>query len=135
MNKSATVHARVEPKTKKEAEGVLKKLGMSPTEAIRLFYNQICLRGGIPFPILIPNETTKKTLKKAVGVRRFNPLILLRKYLLAGRDEKRPNLVCLINHLFTIYSLFLLLYVSTRGYFFYLSLSAFICVQNFPVFL
>ena len=65
MNKSATVHARVEPKTKKEAEGVLKKLGMSPTEAIRLFYNQICLRGGIPFPILIPNETTKKTLKKS----------------------------------------------------------------------
>jgi DNA-damage-inducible protein J len=65
MNKSATVHARIEPKTKKRAEGVLKKLGMSPTEAIRLFYNQICLRGGIPFPILIPNETTKKTLKKS----------------------------------------------------------------------
>lgn len=65
MNKSATVHARVNPKTKKKAEGILKKLGMSPTEAIRLFYNQICLRGGIPFPILIPNETTKKTLKKS----------------------------------------------------------------------
>jgi len=65
MNKSATVHARVEPKTKKKAEGVLKKLGMSPTEAIRLFYNQICLRGGIPFPILIPNETTKRTLKRS----------------------------------------------------------------------
>ncbi|KKL55729.1 hypothetical protein LCGC14_2252520, partial [marine sediment metagenome] len=41
MEKSATVHARIEPKTKKKAEGVLKKLGMSPTEAIRLFYNQI----------------------------------------------------------------------------------------------
>jgi DNA-damage-inducible protein J len=65
MNKSATVHARIEPKTKIKAEGVLKKLGMSPTEAIRLFYNQICLRGCIPFPILIPNETTKKTLKKS----------------------------------------------------------------------
>jgi DNA-damage-inducible protein J len=65
MEKSATIHARIEPKTKKKAEGVLKRLGMSPTEAIRLFYNQICLRGGIPFPILIPNETTKKTLKKS----------------------------------------------------------------------
>ena len=65
MEKSATVHARIEPKTKKKAEGVLKKLGMSPTEAIRLFYNQICLRGGIPFPVLIPNETTKETLKKS----------------------------------------------------------------------
>jgi len=65
MSKSATVHARIEPDTKMKAEGVLKKLGMSHTEAIRLFYNQICLRGGIPFPILIPNETTKKTLKKS----------------------------------------------------------------------
>lgn len=65
MQKSATVHARIEPETKKKAEGVLKKLGMSPTEAIRLFYNQICLRGGIPFPILIPNMTTKKVLEKS----------------------------------------------------------------------
>ena len=65
MSKSAIIHARIEPDTKMKAEGVLKKLGMSHTEAIRLFYNQICLRGGIPFPILIPNETTNKTLKKS----------------------------------------------------------------------
>ena len=65
MNKSAVVHARIEPQTKKEAEGVLRKLGMSPTEAIRLFYTQICLRGGLPFPVLIPNRLTRKTLKKS----------------------------------------------------------------------
>ncbi len=77
MEKSATVHARIEPGTKKKAEGVLKKLGISPTEAIRLFYNQICLRGGIPFPILIPNEATKKTLKKSgrgEDIQSFNSL-------------------------------------------------------------
>jgi DNA-damage-inducible protein J len=65
MNKSAVVHTRIEPQTKKEAEGVLRKLGMSPTEAIRLFYTQICLRGGLPFPVLIPNRITRKTLKKS----------------------------------------------------------------------
>ena len=65
MNKTAIIHARVEPGTKKKAEGVLKKLGMSPTEAIRLFYRQICLRGGLPFPVLIPNDLTKKTLDKS----------------------------------------------------------------------
>jgi DNA-damage-inducible protein J len=65
MNKSAVVHARVEPQTKKLAEGVLKKLGMSPTEAIRLFYRQICLRGGLPFPVLIPNDRTRITLDKS----------------------------------------------------------------------
>ncbi len=65
MNKTAIVHARVEPRTKKKAEGVLRKLGMSPTEAIRLFYRQICLRGGLPFRVLIPNDLTKATLNKS----------------------------------------------------------------------
>ncbi len=65
MNKTAIVHARVEPQTKKKAEGVLRKLGMSPTEAIRLFYRQICLRGGLPFPVLIPNDLTRDTLDKS----------------------------------------------------------------------
>jgi len=66
MNKTAVIHARVEPATKKKAESVLRKLGMSPTEAIRLFYRQICLRNGLPFPVVIPNEQTKKTLDKSV---------------------------------------------------------------------
>ncbi len=77
MNKTAVIHARVEPGTKKKAESVLKKLGMSPTEAIRLFYRQICLRGGIPFPVLIPNDLTKKTLDKSdkgEGVEAFDSL-------------------------------------------------------------
>lgn len=65
MTKSAVVHARIEPQTKKKAEKVLLKLGLSPTEAIRLFYHQICLRGGLPFNILIPNETTLETLAKS----------------------------------------------------------------------
>ena len=65
MNKTAIVHARVEPQTKKKAEGVLKKLGMSPTEAIRLFYRQICLREGLPFAVRIPNALTRETLEKS----------------------------------------------------------------------
>lgn len=65
MNKSAIVHARVEPQTKKEAEGVLRRLGLTPTEAIRLFYRQLCLRRGLPFPVLIPNALTRETLEKS----------------------------------------------------------------------
>ncbi|MFH0778149.1 MAG: type II toxin-antitoxin system RelB/DinJ family antitoxin [Candidatus Eisenbacteria bacterium] len=77
MNKTAVVHARVEPRTKKKAEGVLRKLGMSPTQAIRLFYRQICLRGGLPFAVLIPNALTRKTLDKSTkgeGIRTFDSL-------------------------------------------------------------
>ena len=41
MAKSETIRARVEPTLKREAEAVLDKLGMTPTEAITLFYTQV----------------------------------------------------------------------------------------------
>jgi DNA-damage-inducible protein J len=63
--KTAVVHARLEPQTKRKAESVLNKLGISPTEAIRIFYTQISLRGGLPFSIDIPNERTTATLEKS----------------------------------------------------------------------
>ncbi len=77
MNKTAIVHARVEPRTKKKAESVLRKLGMSPTEAIRLFYRQICLRDGLPFAVRIPNDLTGETLEKSArgeGIETFESL-------------------------------------------------------------
>ena len=63
--KTALIHARIEPQIKQKAEGVLKKLGLTPTEAIRIFYRQISLRGGLPFPVEIPNELTSSTLEKS----------------------------------------------------------------------
>ena len=63
--KTAVIHARIEPQTKQQAEGVLQKLGLTPTEAIRIFYKQIALRGGLPFPVAIPNALTASTLEKS----------------------------------------------------------------------
>ena len=63
--KSAVVHARIEPETKREAEDVLARLGITPTEAIRVFYRQISLRRGLPFPLAIPNARTAATLRKS----------------------------------------------------------------------
>jgi DNA-damage-inducible protein J len=64
MSRTATVRARVEPDLKADVETLLRKLGISTTEAINMFYSQIRLRHGLPFPIEIPNETTIKTFKK-----------------------------------------------------------------------
>ena len=75
--KTAVVHARIEPQTKQKAEGVLRKLGLTPTEAIRIFYRQILLRGGLPFPIEIPNKLMASTLEKSrrgEGIREFGSL-------------------------------------------------------------
>ena len=53
----------MEPGTKKSAESVLLELGLSPTEAIRIFYRQIVLRRGLPFSVAIPNAITTATLE------------------------------------------------------------------------
>lgn len=55
----------MEPETKRRAESVLQKLGITPTEAIRIFYRQISLRGGLPFAVEIPNERTSTTLERS----------------------------------------------------------------------
>lgn len=63
MHKVATISARIEPKLKFKAETILGKVGLSPAEAMRLFYKQICLRKGLPFEVKIPNPVTVKALK------------------------------------------------------------------------
>lgn len=65
MSKSAVVHARIEPQIKSQAEKVLKELGLSATDAIRLFYRQIYLQSGLPFKVNIPNKATRDVLTKS----------------------------------------------------------------------
>jgi len=61
--KSATVRARIEPRLKQDVEHLFKNLGLTTTEAINIFYRQVKLRHGLPFPITIPNKTTEKVFK------------------------------------------------------------------------
>lgn len=63
MSKVATVRARIESGLKTEVEKLFKKLGLSTTEAINLFYRQVKLRNGLPFNVVIPNKTTEKVFK------------------------------------------------------------------------
>jgi DNA-damage-inducible protein J len=73
--KTAAVHSRIQPEIKEQAEGILHRLGLSPTEAIRMFYTQIALRNGLPFDVSIPNDETIKALEDSRSGRnleRFN---------------------------------------------------------------
>ena len=63
MNRTATVRARIEPHLKDDVDKLLHRLGMSTTEAINLFYNQIRLHQGIPFSVEVPNAYTQKTFE------------------------------------------------------------------------
>jgi len=63
MSKTAVVRARVEPGLKEKAEKVFGKLGLSVTQAITLFYRQVELRKGLPFEVVVPTATTRKTFE------------------------------------------------------------------------
>jgi len=62
MPKSASIHARIQPELKEEAEALLKEMGLNASQAITLFYQQIRLTRGLPFVVRMPNETTRQTL-------------------------------------------------------------------------
>jgi DNA-damage-inducible protein J len=64
MAKTEMIRARVEPDLKHDAEIVLEKLGMTPTEAITLFYKQVKLHRGLPFPVRIPNKETIRAIRE-----------------------------------------------------------------------
>ena len=55
--KVAVVRARVEPRLKEEAETVFECLGISTTEAIRMFLTQVKMRRGLPFAVEIPSDS------------------------------------------------------------------------------
>ncbi|HKJ92672.1 MAG TPA: type II toxin-antitoxin system RelB/DinJ family antitoxin [Longimicrobiales bacterium] len=75
MGKTATARARLEPEIKEEAEKILGECGLSASEAIGMFYRQVILRHGLPFPVQNFNEETRTVLRqseKGLDVARFD---------------------------------------------------------------
>lgn len=63
MAKAAQINARTETELKAEVEGILASLGLSTSDAINIFFRQIKLRRGLPFPVEIPNKETLKVFR------------------------------------------------------------------------
>jgi DNA-damage-inducible protein J len=63
MSKSAMVRARIEPELKKDTEEIFRRLGLSVTQAITLFYSQVKMRNGLPFNVVIPARETLATFE------------------------------------------------------------------------
>jgi DNA-damage-inducible protein J len=63
MSKTAMVRARVEPDLKDHAEHVFRRLGLNATQAITMFYRQVELRDGLPFDVVVPTPTTRRTFE------------------------------------------------------------------------
>ena len=86
MPKTETIRARVDVKLKADAEAVLDNLGLTASEAIRLFYRQVALRKGLPFDVKLPNVATRQVMKEldeGKGVARYEDFDEFRKAMMA----------------------------------------------------
>ena len=73
MNKTATITVRLDPQVKQNAEMVLKKLGLTTSQAVSLFFTQVSLNQGIPFDVHIPNAATAKAIESGLAGRDLHP--------------------------------------------------------------
>ena len=79
--KTRMIHARIDPKLKESAERVFSEIGITTTEAIRLFLKQVELYNGLPFPVSIPNAETTAAMTEAnnpSGLKRYRSFRELR---------------------------------------------------------
>ena len=62
----SNINIRINSEIKTNAEAVFEKLGLTPTTAITLFYNQVIRTNSIPFELKVdvPNEKTMKAIKE-----------------------------------------------------------------------
>jgi DNA-damage-inducible protein J len=56
MPKTAILRTRIDPHHKAAAEGILKRLGVTPTQAVSMLYAQIVHQKAIPFPVSLNKD-------------------------------------------------------------------------------
>lgn len=63
MRKTEVYQVRLDSQEKKQAFAVFKQLGISPAQAVRLFFKQVVLTKSIPFAIENQNINMEQLLK------------------------------------------------------------------------
>lgn len=58
------VRCRIDPKTKAQASEVIESMGLSVSDAIRLFLRRVAVEGAIPFELRVPNAKTISAIEE-----------------------------------------------------------------------
>ena len=61
MNTAMTL--RIDSNVKEEAAHYLSQIGLTTSEAVRLFLHSVVLHKGIPFELKVPNAVTEQALR------------------------------------------------------------------------
>lgn len=55
--KTAAINARIAPELKEDVESILSRLGMTTTQAITMYFEQIKMKRGLPFSVTLADDT------------------------------------------------------------------------------
>lgn len=64
------LHVRVDDDLSEDANAIFRSLGLSMSEAVRLFLHRSVVSKGIPLELKVPNATTLEALAEAREIRR-----------------------------------------------------------------
>ena len=62
---NSEIRVRISPDLKNQATAVLSQCGLTISDAVRLFLEQVVKRDGLPFEIKMPNITTIAAMKES----------------------------------------------------------------------
>jgi DNA-damage-inducible protein J len=65
MANDSIVRARINEKIKREATSVLAAIGLTPSDAFRLFMTRVAQEQALPFGLLVPNQETVNAIKSS----------------------------------------------------------------------
>lgn len=68
MPTTSMVHVRVDEKIKSEATETLASMGLSVSDAVRVFLTRVVVEKQLPFPLKVPNPETHAAMLEAEAI-------------------------------------------------------------------
>lgn len=65
MAATAMIHVRVDEETKAQAAETLAAMGLSVSDAVRVFLKRVVIEKAMPFEIRVPNSETRAAMAEA----------------------------------------------------------------------
>ena len=65
MASTTMIHVRIDEQIKKEAAETLEDMGLSISDAVRVFLKRVVADKQLPFELKVPNATTRRAMQEA----------------------------------------------------------------------
>lgn len=70
MAATTMLHVRLDEQTKNDAAAALNAMGLSVSEAVRVFLRRVATEQALPFPVKVPNAKTPAAMQDARSMAR-----------------------------------------------------------------